>query len=67
MKAQFDFKTERTWPNFEPSARATNTRECVLRQFWQTFIKKTGSASETPYACATKLRVLLCYGSDGQN
>ena len=38
-KAQFDTKTERTWPNLEPSERAQNVAEYVLRQFWQTFIK----------------------------
>ena len=39
MKAQFDIKTVRMWPNLEPSERAQNTREYVLRQFWQTFVE----------------------------
>ena len=44
-KVQFDIKTERTWPNAEPSNRAKYTREHVLREFLQIFVK----ALEKPY------------------
>ena len=40
MNAQFEIKTGRAWPNLEPSERAPNTREYVLREFWQTFVDR---------------------------
>ena len=61
MQAQFEIKTERTWPNFEPSERAKNTREYVLRQFGRSSWK-TDSCSEMPDMHITHAR----YGSDGQ-
>ena len=39
MESQFDMKTGRTWPNLEPSEKAKNTMEYVLRKFWQTFVE----------------------------
>ena len=39
MKAQFDIKTARTWPNLDPSERAKNTRGYILRLFGQTFVE----------------------------
>ena len=32
-------KTGRMWPNLELSERVQNTREYVLRQFWQIFVE----------------------------
>ena len=65
MKAQFDIKTGRTWPNPELSERDKNAREYVLTQFWQTFVEDRlvlGNATHT-----YKIRVLPRYDSDGQN
>ena len=71
MKTQFDIKTGRTWPNLEPSERAKNTREYVLRQFWQTFVDDRldlGNATQTKsvffYAMAVMDKI---EGWEGEN
>ena len=38
-KILFDEKTGRRWPTAELSERAKYTGECVLVQFWQTFVE----------------------------
>ena len=53
----FDDKTGRVWPNAELSERAKFTRECVLRQFWQSFVEDMENAIRTndELSCAIAL------------
>ena len=52
MKAQFDSKTGRTWPNLEPSERAPNKRRYVLKQSWQTVLGDATQTTVFSYAMA---------------
>ena len=63
MKTQFDEMTRRTWPNPELSERVRFTKEYVLSQFWQTFVRQV-----RPGECHTdQCSVFLRCGSDGHN
>ena len=71
-KTQFAIKTERTWPNLEPSETAKKKKhegirlEGVLADLHGTQTRLQRGHTCT-YACATKISVLQRYGSDGQN
>ena len=62
--SQFDFKTGRTWPNLVPSER-TKKHEGIR---FESLLADLCGRQTRPRKCHThKIRVLLRYGSDGQN
>ena len=60
-KIVFEEKIGRVWPNAELSERAKCTRECVLRQFWKSFVDDRfdlGNAIQTKTEFSSAIAVM---------